>query len=331
MIDLSGARILVGGAGVFGSATALALARAGAEVILADPAPFGANASGVAAGMLAPALEAALDPASANHFPLLKVARDRWPAFVTDLPGVVLDRSGARFDSGPAAIETAQTRLIALGATVELSGSGLHTPEDWRLEPLVVLEAMHARVRDLGGRVVAVTADGLVGETDVAVLACGFSGRRLAPELSCLTPIKGQILRFQPGVLNAGPVRRGLSGYVAPSPSGALAGATMEEGVDDDRPDAATEQRLQAMAVALAPELAGFGFTSAAGVRAATPDGLPLVGPSARPGVFLATGARRNGWLLAPLVAEILAQQIGGGEPHPFAAAFLPRRFSPPD
>lgn len=331
MIDLAGARILVAGAGVFGSATALALARAGAEILLADPAPFGANASGVAAGMLAPALEAALDPASADLFPLLKTARDCWSAFAADLPGVVLDRSGARFEGDPGAIEATRRRLIAQGAAVEPLGSGLYTPEDWRLEPLAVLGAMHARIRGLGGRLVAVTADGLIGETDVAVLACGFSGRHLAPELSCLIPIKGQILRFKAGAFKSGLVRRGASGYVAPSPSGALAGASMEEGVDDVQPDAATEARLQAMAVALAPELAGIGFTSAAGVRAATPDGLPLVGSSARSGVFLAAGARRNGWLLAPLVAEILVQQIGGGDPHPFAAALRPLRFSPPD
>ena len=45
----------------------------------------------------------------------------------------------------------------------------------------------------------------------------------------------------------------------------------------------------------------GLSFDLAAGVRAATPDGLPLVGFSRTPGVILAVGARRNGR------AEILA------------------------
>ena len=59
------------------------------------------------------------------------------------------------------------------------------------------------------------------------------------------------------------------------------------------------------------------------GVRYGAPDGLPLVGASSRPGVFLALGARRNGWLLAPLIAEGLSAAISGGE----SPAFRPDRF----
>jgi glycine oxidase len=64
-----------------------------------------------------------------------------------------------------------------------------------------------------------------------------------------------------------------------------------------------------------------------AGVRAATPDGLPLVGPSAAPGVLLAVGARRNGWLLAPLVAKVVAAYVTGRDTGRYAAQFDPRRF----
>ena len=64
-------------------------------------------------------------------------------------------------------------------------------------------------------------------------------------------------------------------------------------------------------------------------MRAATPDGLPLVGESGRPGVWLAMGARRNGWLLAPLIAQVLADQLAGGDGGPWAAAFAPGRFCP--
>ncbi len=59
------------GPGALGLATALALADAGCRVTIYDPADPGANASGVAAGMLAPAFESILDPASDGHFPLL--------------------------------------------------------------------------------------------------------------------------------------------------------------------------------------------------------------------------------------------------------------------
>ncbi|HXQ45452.1 MAG TPA: FAD-dependent oxidoreductase, partial [Caulobacteraceae bacterium] len=57
MVGLASARVVVAGAGALGASIALVLARAGARVALADPAPQGANASGVAAGMLAPAFE----------------------------------------------------------------------------------------------------------------------------------------------------------------------------------------------------------------------------------------------------------------------------------
>jgi glycine oxidase len=65
-----------------------------------------------------------------------------------------------------------------------------------------------------------------------------------------------------------------------------------------------------------------------AGVRAATPDGLALVGRSAAPRVILATGARRNGWLLAPLIASAVAACVLGRDPGALAARLDPARFS---
>ena len=82
MADLQSLRVIVAGGGAVGSATALELAARGAAVTLTDPAPVGANASGVAAGMLAPAMEAALDPLSGGHFALFKAARELWPDFI---------------------------------------------------------------------------------------------------------------------------------------------------------------------------------------------------------------------------------------------------------
>jgi glycine oxidase len=64
-------------------------------------------------------------------------------------------------------------------------------------------------------------------------------------------------------------------------------------------------------------------------VRAATPDGLPLAGPSrSDPSIILAVGARRNGWLLAPLVAGMVLDAVEG-RAGPHAALFDPARFTP--
>ncbi|PXA71374.1 D-amino-acid oxidase, partial [Caulobacter sp. D4A] len=72
MILQSGAPVAVAGAGAFGSATALILSRLGFQVTVFDPAAPGDNASGVAAGMLAPAAEAVFDPVSRGHMPVLR-------------------------------------------------------------------------------------------------------------------------------------------------------------------------------------------------------------------------------------------------------------------
>ena len=42
---------------------------------------------------------------------------------------------------------------------------------------------------------------------------------------------------------------------------------------------------------------------------------------------MLAVGARRNGWLLAPLVADMVAAYLKGDHPGPDAAAMDARRF----
>ena len=85
--------VLVAGAGAVGSALAHELARNGAKVTVADPRAPGDNASGIAAGMLAPVFESLLDPL-APAFDVLRAARDLWP----DLAGMIglpLDIHGA--------------------------------------------------------------------------------------------------------------------------------------------------------------------------------------------------------------------------------------------
>jgi glycine oxidase len=55
---------------------------------------------------------------------------------------------------------------------------------------------------------------------------------------------------------------------------------------------------------------------------------LPMIGPSSREKVWIAAGARRNGWLFAPLAAGMIADQIAGNEGGAWeTAAFAPGRF----
>lgn len=316
----------VAGAGALGLCIALTLARQGRAVVVRDPAPFGDNASAVAAGMLAPVFETALDPASASHFDLLRAARDLWPDLADDL-GLTLDRSGAAYYG--AHIGAVAARLRALSAQAGVYGDRVYTREDWRLVPRATLTALRAAAEQAGVRFESSAAAAPL-DGELLILATGAEGGGLAPELARLEPIKGHILRLSGGP-DIGPVIRGDGVYICPDPAGAVVGATMERGVSDRGIDPERVAGLRAAAEDLLPELAQLSATAETGVRAATPDGLPMVGWSHRPGVLLAVGARRNGWLLAPLVARMVAAYVAGDDPGPFAARLDPRRFDNED
>lgn len=322
MAKLTGARVTVAGAGALGLCIALELARGGAEVVVWDPAAPDDNASGVAAGMLAPAFETALDAASADHFDLLLAARDLWPD-LADRAGIALDRSGAAYFGDH--IGAVAARLKALGVAAGVYGDRVYTREDWRLSPRAALAALRSTAGAAGVRFGQGLAEG-PADGAVLVLATGAERHGLAPELALLAPIKGHILRLSGGP-DIGPVIRGDGVYICPDPAGALVGATMERGVDDRTVEPARVAGLRQAAEALLPELADLDARAETGVRAATPDGLPMVGPSLAPDVLLAVGARRNGWLLAPLVAQTIAAYVAGDDPGPFAARLDPRRF----
>jgi len=345
--------VLVAGAGAVGSALAHELARNGAKVTVADPRAPGDNASGIAAGMLAPVFESLLDPL-APAFDVLRAARDLWP----DLAGMIglpLDIHGALTLTETDEIDSWVTRLTTLGADfhavtrralrecvpwLSSERSALWTTEDWRLSPRDALTALRAGAQSKGARWIEASvtgfepgradlSDGGFVDCDALVIATGASGSLcgLAGELNLLTPIKGQILRW-PALSLSGPVVRLKGTYICPSPQGVTVGATMEPGRDDLDIDPSAVATLRAGASAVIPALASGPVEARAGVRAATPDGLPLVGPSDRPGVWLAVGARRNGWLLAPLIARIMADMLAGVTPDSRAALFDPARFT---
>ena len=351
---------MIAGGGAIGLACALVLARSGYGVVLADPAERGANASGVAAGMLAPAFESVLDPASKGLFGLLRAGRDAWLGLLPQEAGGPsgLSQPGALWVPSPSGISTdamAQS-FNAIGAQFEIltapeaqalspgldpkGAACLFTQEDWCLDVTVVTERLYQEATRLGVQFItasvthfspgtATLSDGRQIQADHLVIAAGL-GRAvasLAPELACLHPIKGQILFFENTGPRQGPAIRSAGGYVVPRASGAIVGATMEFGLDDLKPDAVIGERLQGVGASLYPDLARARAHHRVGVRAATPDGLPLVGQGRAPGVTLACGARRNGWLLAAFVAKTVVAQILNEALDPFAIQMDPRRF----
>ena len=61
--------------------------------------------------------------------------------------------------------------------------------------------------------------------------------------------------------------------------------------------------------------------------RPASPDGEPILGPGAVPGLFYATGHTRNGILLAPITADAIAAALLGQSPPVDLAPFSPARL----
>lgn len=325
MASLDGRTVRVAGAGVLGLAIAVELAEAGALVSVHDP-DAGASASASAAGMLAPVFESVLDPVAQGHLRLLLAARDAWPAFA-DRVGITLDRSGATY-AGARALEVRRA-IAGMEIATEVRKEGLFVADDWRVEAVPALAALRAAAVERGV-IFSTERIEAVHETEAeTVAATGWEPVTWAPESQVISPIKGQLLKATFGDLTdrqTGPVERRDGGYIAPETGGALVGATMQPGLTDRQPDPA----IQTLVEGVFPELVSwgaYGFQVRVGIRGATPDGLPLVGGSIRPRVWLAMGARRNGWLLAPLVAAMMRAYLAGEDTGPWTAMLDARRF----
>jgi glycine oxidase len=143
-------------------------------------------------------------------------------------------------------------------------------------------------------------------------------------------PVKGQILRLRDpsGAPLLERVVRFEGGYLVPRGDGRVVlGATMEERGFDTTVTALGVYELLRDAAELVPGILELVVEeAAAGLRPATPDNAPALGASGvLDGLFYATGHHRNGVLLAPVTAEMVAGELAG-EPHPHP--FSPDRFA---
>ncbi|PVE10980.1 glycine oxidase ThiO [Streptomyces scopuliridis] len=187
----------------------------------------------------------------------------------------------------------------------------------------------------------AVLADGRALTADQVVLAGGSLSGRLggvpADVLPPVRPVKGQVLRlavprtyapFLSRTVRA--VVRGSQVYLVPRENGELVvGATSEELGWDTTVTAGGVYELLRDAHELVPGITELPLTDTlAGLRPGSPDNAPLLGPTALPGLSLATGHYRNGVLLTPVTGDAMAAVLTTGELPPEARAFSPSRFS---
>ncbi|WP_406493514.1 glycine oxidase ThiO [Streptomyces sp. NBC_00846] len=188
----------------------------------------------------------------------------------------------------------------------------------------------------------AVLAGGTELGADQVVLAAGSLSGRLpglpAEVVPPIRPVKGQVLRltvpaaYAPFLTRT--VRamvRGSHVYLVPRENGELVvGATSEEMGWDTTVTAGGVYELLRDAHELVPGITELPLTETrAGLRPATPDNAPLLGPTALPGLHLAAGHHRNGVLLTPVTGDVMAALLADGElPEP-ARPFTPHRFPP--
>jgi glycine oxidase len=246
-------------------------------------------------------------------------------------PGV---RGGLRVDGDH---QVDPRRLAAaLVAACERAGVVLHRA--WAERLMVV------RGRAAG----AVLGDGTEVAAGQVVLAAGSLSGRLGgvPDevLPPVRPVKGQVLRltvpsayapFLSRTVRA--VVRGSHVYLVPRENGELVvGATSEELGWDTTVTAGGVYELLRDAHELVPGITELPLTETrAGLRPGSPDNAPLLGPTALPGLHLATGHYRNGVLLTPVTGDVMAEALVTGalpdEARPFAATRFASASGPAD
>ncbi len=169
-------------------------------------------------------------------------------------------------------------------------------------------------------------------EADAFILAAGAWSAGLGglpPEvLPPVRPIKGEMIAIATPAGAALPARViwGNEIYLVPRRDRLLIGATSGDvGFDTAVTDEAANW-LSSHAIGLMPGLAHWQVIERwAGLRPASPDGLPILGASALRRLFVATGQFRNGILFAPAVAQNMSRLVL--EHAAGISAFDPRRF----
>ncbi|MFN4025453.1 MAG: FAD-dependent oxidoreductase, partial [Hyphomonas sp.] len=349
--------------------------RRGAGVTVYDTRTPGRGASWAAAGMIAPAFEAA-----AGHgihpllFDLCLESAGLWPGFAADLerasglpagydPAPALAVAG---DEAEAAHLAAIARVLASrGVAHEVLDSaglrrrepalfagasyGLELSTDTRIDNRSAVMALAAALKasprvtfrngpaplKSGGR--TVTLEG----HDAVIAAAGWQTAVIKVEegtglyslvnwdaaLDDIDCYGGQMLSVAAGAGAPERVVRSGDVYLVPRGGQIVIGATVEPFTVPDGADEAATETLRRAAIALCPGLEGAKVTERwSGVRPGTPDHAPFLGETAAPGLFVAAGHYRNGILLAPVTAQIMADLVMGREAGQLAAAFSPRR-----
>lgn len=343
-------RVVIVGAGIAGACLARAFRALGvAPSVVGEDGP--GRPAGPPAAVVAPRLDAGLGGTAA----LFAQAACRARRVYDEVPGAVLSSGAVQLATGPK----------DPGRFARIAGSDLFEPGAMQTLPAAVASArlgepapgalrmvdaaVVAPDRLLGawtggaiaGRVAALARAGsawrvldpsgaLLAEAEIVCLAAGLGCAPLVPGLP-LSPVRGQA-SMAPGV--ASPDTALFGGYIMNGPEGLVFGSTHDRGDADPGVRTADQDRNLAMLGAALPKLAARAraapLTAWAGVRATTPDFLPVAGEAGE-GLHVLCGLGSRGYTLAPLLAEhVAAKAFGAPSPLPadLAALVAPGRFA---
>lgn len=357
--------VLVIGAGIVGAACAHALAQAGLSVRVIDARLGGATAAGMGHLVVMddnPA-ELALSKSSldlwhawAPHLDTdctftacgtLWIAANDKELHAAHAKRATLQAQGVAcelLDAAALARAEPALRPGLAGALKVQDDSVVYAPRaaQWLLDqaaqhaPLVIEQAKAVQIN---GPTVTLR-DGSQRSAGDIVLASGIHAAMLCPGLP-LRPKKGHVVitdRY-PGTVHHQLVELGyitsahhsdgtsVAFNVQPRPTGQLLiGSSREFDTTDPAINDAVLGRMLRRALTYLPGLADLNaIRTWTGFRAATPDGLPIIGAHPhQPHLWLAVGHEGLGVTTAPATAQLLAAQIAGAplplDPSPFAA-----------
>ncbi len=355
--------VLIIGGGVIGLAIAVELKLRGASVTVLSR-DFHAAASLAAAGMLAPQAEELPASPMLDLCWRSRLLYPEWTRKLEELSGestgywacgilapvyeaVSSQRLAISNDLVAEWLDQDEINLYQPGLSSDVVG-GWWYPEDAQVDNRALVRALWAAAESLGVELRdSVTVEGIVQQQKQVigvqtsagvsraqhyVLATGAWSHELLP--LPVHPRKGQMLSLRSPDASYGnlPLQRVLYGsdiYIVPRRERRIIiGATSEEVGFTPYNTPAGIQTLLQRAIRLYPSLQHYPIQEFWwGFRPATPDELPILGSSPCHNLTLATGHYRNGILLAPVTANLIADLIWEQKSDPLLAHFNYSRF----
>ncbi|HET7211999.1 MAG TPA: glycine oxidase ThiO [Terriglobia bacterium] len=369
------ADVLIVGGGIIGSAIALRLAKSGTRAVVIDRGQPCGEASGAAAGMIAPQGEM-IEPESFSEF--CTASRDLYPEFVAEVEGLAGESVHYRND-GTLLVAISEEECeelehvyrhqtqrglplerltddnldkvsLGLSPRVELALfiPGDHWVDNQRLTRGLVKAAelsgatfeWNCAVTGFdvqGDRIhgVRVLPQGATTEKTLSagrvVLAAGSWSGQLAETLGLSLPIvpcHGEMIEFETPSDLPYVVRAGINYVVPRGAQTAVAGTTARWGSFEKAVTAGGLQSIIQGITRILPVARDFKFRRAwAGLRPDTKDHLPILGFGKLRNLVFATGHFRNGILLSPITAKVIAELILTGAPSHALDPYSPGRF----